>query len=338
MRATLEWRCRLMPNPDPHPMNYVTQRLLTFPLILLGVSVLVFFSIRLIPGDAITAMLGTEAGLLTPDQRASLANYFGIDQPIYIQYGRWLMGLLHGDLGISVTYGKPVFGIILERFPLTLELALLSMVIALSVGVPAGVFAATRNEKPADLGIRVFAMLGQSTPSFVVGLLIIFVMSVFFGALPPMGTFTPLYVNPLVNLSQLIFPAITLGFAFAASVTRISRSAMLDVLSDDYVRTARSKGASARSVVWYHALPNALIPVVTLSGIEFGYLLGGAVIVEQIFALPGIGRLVLDAITQRDYALVEGCVLFIAFNFLVVNLLVDLAYVALDPRIRLGAR
>ena len=319
-------------------MNYVTQRLLTFPLILLGVSVVVFFSIRLIPGDAITAMLGTEAGLLTPDQRASLANYFGIDQPIYIQYGRWLIGMLHGDLGVSVTYGKPVFGIILERFPLTLELALLSMVIALCVGIPAGVLAATRSERPADLGIRILAMLGQSTPSFVLGLVMIYVLSVYFGVLPPMGTFTPIYLNPFANLSQLILPAITLGFAFAASVTRISRSAMLDVLSDDYVRTARSKGASARSVVWHHALPNALIPVVTLSGVEFGYLLGGAVIVEQIFALPGLGRLVLDAITQRDYALVEGCVLFIAFNFLVVNLLVDLAYVALDPRIRLGAR
>jgi peptide/nickel transport system permease protein len=319
-------------------MNYVAQRLLTFPLILLGVSVLVFFSIRLIPGDAITAMLGTEAGLLTPIQRASLAAYFGIDQPIHTQYWRWLTGLVQGDLGISVTYGKPVLSVILERFPLTLELALLAMVIALGIGVPAGVLAATRNERPSDLIVRILAMLGQSTPSFVVGLVIIYVLSVYFGVVPAMGTFTPLYVDPLANLAQLIFPAITLGFAFAASVTRISRSAMLDVLSDDYVRTARSKGASARSVIWHHALPNALIPVVTLSGVEFGYLLGGAVIVEQIFALPGLGRLTLDAISQRDYALVEGAVLFVAFNFLVVNLLVDLAYVALDPRIRLDSK
>jgi peptide/nickel transport system permease protein len=319
-------------------MNYVAQRLLTFPLILLGVSVLVFVSIRLVPGDAITAMLGTEAGLLTPDQRAALASYFGIDQPVLTQYGRWLAGLLHGDLGISVIYGRPVMNVILERFPLTLELALLSMVIALLVGIPAGVLAATRNERPADLGIRVFAMLGQSTPNFVVGLVIIYALSVYFGIVPTMGTFTPLFTDPLANLGQLVFPAITLGFAFAASVTRISRSAMLDVLSDDYIRTARSKGAPGLSVVWYHALPNALIPVVTLSGVEFGYLLGGAVIVEQIFALPGLGRLVLDAITQRDYPLVEGAVLFIAFNFLVVNLLVDLCYVALDPRIRLGGR
>jgi peptide/nickel transport system permease protein len=211
------------------------------------------------------------------------------------------------------------------------------MVIALLVGVPLGVLAATRNERPSDLAVRIVAMLGQSTPSSVVGLVIIYVTSVYFGFIPAMGTFTPLLADPIAYLGQLFFPAITLGFAFAASVTRIARSAMLDVLSDDYVRTARSKGVPPRRVIWRHALPNALIPVVTLSGVEFGYLLGGAVIVEQIFALPGIGRLVLDAITQRDYALVEGAVLFIALNFLVVNLIVDLAYAALDPRIRLSA-
>ncbi|MGB3336680.1 MAG: ABC transporter permease [Devosia sp.] len=319
-------------------MNYLARRLTTFPLILLGVSLLVFFSIRLIPGDAITAMLGTEAGLLTPAQRQALAAYFGIDQPAVAQYGRWLWGVLQGDLGLSVTYGKPVLAIILERFPLTLELALLSMVIALGVGVPAGVLAATRYDRPADVVVRIVAMLGQSTPGFVVGLVIIYVLSVYFGFVPAMGSFVPLWVDPLANLGQLIFPAITLGFAFAASVTRISRSAMLDVLSDDYIRTARAKGVPARSIIWRHALPNALIPVVTLSGVEFGYLLGGAVIVEQIFALPGLGRLTLDAIGQRDYALVQGCVLFVALNFLIVNLLVDLAYAGLDPRIRLGAR
>ncbi|RUW49912.1 MULTISPECIES: ABC transporter permease [unclassified Mesorhizobium] len=317
-------------------MDYLLRRLATFPLVLLGVSILVFVAIRMVPGDSITAMLGTEAGLLTPAQRDSLAAYFGIDQPWFIQYWRWVGGILHGNFGISVTYGRPVLDVILERFPLTLELALLSMVIALAVGMPAGIYAATHNEKPSDLGVRIVAMIGQSTPSFVLGLLIIYTLSAGFGVLPAMGEFAPLWQDPLRNLSQLILPAITLGFAFAASVTRIARSAMLDVLSDDYVRTARSKGASARSVIWRHALPNALIPVVTLSGIEFGYLLGGAVIVEQIYALPGLGRMVLDAILQRDYALVQGSVLFIAFNFMIVNLLVDLAYVALDPRIRLG--
>jgi len=315
-------------------MNYLTRRLVTFPVVLLGVSSLVFLAIRMVPGDAITAMLGTDAGLLTTAQRKALAVYFGIDQPWITQYWRWLLGLLHGDLGISVTYGKPVLGLIFERFPLTLELSILSMIIALSVGVPAGVFAATHNERPSDLLVRILAMIGQSTPNFVLGLLIIYTLSAGFGVLPLMGEYLPLFTDPVGNLGQMIFPAITLGFAFAASVTRISRSAMLDVLSDDYVRTARSKGALERDVIWRHALPNALIPVITLSGIEFGYLLGGAVIVEQIFALPGLGRMVLDAILQRDYALVQGIVLFIAFNFMIVNLLVDLTYFALDPRIR----
>ncbi|KAB2678019.1 ABC transporter permease [Brucella tritici] len=317
-------------------MNYLTRRLLTFPLVMLGVSILVFVAIRMVPGDSITAMLGTEAGLLTPEQRQSLAQYFGIDQSWTTQYWRWLGDVLQGNLGVSVTFGKPVLTVILERFPLTLQLALMSMIIALLIGLPAGVYAATRNEKMSDLAVRIFAMIGQSTPSFVLGLLFIYILSAGFGVLPTMGEFTPIWVNPWQNFLQMILPAITLGFAFAASVTRISRSAMLDVLSDDYVRTARSKGASARSVVWRHALPNALIPVVTLSGVEFGYLLGGAVLVEQIYALPGLGRMVLDAILQRDYALVQGSILFIALNFMIVNLLVDLLYVALDPRIRLG--
>jgi peptide/nickel transport system permease protein len=319
-------------------LNYLLRRLAAFPLVLIGVSVIVFVAIRLVPGDAITAMLGTEAGLLTPGQRDALAAYFGLDRPWPVQYWYWLVGLLQGDLGISPTYGRPVLGIILERFPLTLELALLSMAIAIAVGVPAGVFAATRNEKPSDLTVRIAAMIGQSTPNFVLGLLLIYALSAGFGVLPTMGAFTPLWQDPLQNLGQMILPAITLGSAFTASVTRMSRSAMLDVLNDDYVRTARAKGVSPRGVVWRHALPNALIPVVTLSGIEFGYLLGGAVIVEQIFALPGLGRLVLQAIQQRDYALVQGAVLFIAFNFMIINLLVDLAYAALDPRIKLEGR
>ncbi len=317
-------------------MTYLTRRLLTFPLVMFGVSVLVFVAIRMVPGDAITAMLGTEAGLLTPAQRSALAAYFGIDRPVLAQYWRWLLGVFGGDLGISVTYGRPVLDVILERFPLTLQLALMSLCVALLAGLPAGIFAATRNGRMADLAVRIAAMMGQSTPNFVVGLLIIYALSAGLGILPNMGEFTSLLADPLQNFGQLFLPALTLGLGFAASVTRISRSAMLDVLKDDYVRTARSKGVRRMSVIWRHALPNALIPVITLTGIEFGYLLGGAVLVEQIYALPGLGRLVLDAILQRDYALVQGCVLFIAFNFMIVNLLVDLAYVALDPRVRLG--
>ena len=319
-------------------MGYLARRLITFPLVMLGASVVVFFAIRLVPGDAITAMLGTEAGLLTDQQRAALAAYFGIDRGWVAQYGSWLLDVVRGNLGISVTYGKPVLEVLLECFPLTLELALLSMLIALGIGLPAGIFAATRNDTASDLLVRVLAMLGQSTPSFVVGLLAIYFLSAGFGVLPSMGEYIGFFQDPWRNLGQMILPALTLGLAFAASVTRVSRSAMLDVLADDYVRTARSKGMSARRVVWRHALPNALIPIVTLTGVEFGYLLGGAVLVEQIFALPGLGRTILVAILQRDYALVEGGTLFVALNFMIVNLLVDLAYAALDPRIRLDSQ
>ena len=319
-------------------MRYVLGRLAVFPLVMLGVSIFVFVAIRLVPGDAITAMLGTEGGMLTPAQREALAAYFGLDRNWAVQFLRWFGGLLQGDLGISVTYGQPVLDIILSRFPLTLQLALMSMAIALAIGLPAGVYAATRADRPSDLIVRVLAMVGQSMPNFVVALLSIYVLSVGFGVLPVMGRHIAFTADPLGNLAQMILPAVALGTAFAAAVTRIARAAMLDVLAEDYVRTARAQGFSERRVIWRHALPNVLIPVLTLSGVEFGYLLGGAVIVEQIFALPGLGRVVLDAILQRDYALVQGVVLFIAFNFMVVNLAVDLAYAAIDPRIRYGRR
>jgi len=319
-------------------MTYALRRLVMFPPILLGVSILVFLAIRLVPGDAITAMLGTEAGLLTPDQRAALAAYFGIDRPWPAQYGHWIVAAVQGDLGLSVIHGRPVMAVILERFPITVELALLSMAVALAVGLPAGVLAASHPERPIDIATRVAAMLGQSTPNFLLGLVLIFVLSVGFGISPNIGVHVPLLEDPLANLREMLLPAITLGSAFAASVMRTTRSTMLDVLGDDFVRTARSKGVTEPGVVWKHAFPNALIPVVTLTGVELGYLLGGAVIVEELFALPGLGRLVLNAITQRDYALVQGAVLFIAFNFMVVNLAVDLTYAALDPRIRLGSR
>jgi peptide/nickel transport system permease protein len=315
-------------------MNYVLRRLFTFPLVMFGVSVVVFLSIRLVPGDAITAMLGTEAGLLTSAQREALAHYFGLDQTWLVQYGRWMAGLFHGDLGLSYTFGRPVLAIILERFPNTLELAVLSIALALLIGIPAGIAAARVKDSAADLVIRLCAMIGQSTPNFVFALLLILLLSAGFGVLPQMGEFRPLWTDPLGNLTQMILPSLTLGIAFAASITRVVRAAMVESLRDDYIRTARAKGVPERRVVWFHALPNSLIPVLTLCGVEFGYLLGGAVLVEQIFALPGIGRLVLDAILQRDYALVEGVVLFAALNVMIVNLLIDLAYAGLDPRIR----
>ncbi|MBZ0279062.1 MAG: ABC transporter permease [Anaerolineae bacterium] len=313
--------------------RYLIQRLIAFLPTLIGISILVFAAIRIIPGDQITAQLGTEAGMLTADQRAALEAYFGLDKPAVEQYFVWLGSAIQGNLGFSVRHGTAVLPLILERFPLTLELALMAIFIALSIGIPIGVLSALRHNSWIDLFGRVFSMLGLSVPNFLLGTLIIYVLSVYFGILPNSGNYVDFAENPMLNLQQLIFPAFTMGFSFSASVMRMTRSAMLEVLNEDYVRTARSKGLSERAVITRHALRNALIPVVTLIGVEFGYLLGGAFITEQIFSLPGIGRLAVTAIAQREYALVQGVTLFIAINFVIINLAVDLLYAAIDPRI-----
>jgi peptide/nickel transport system permease protein len=317
-------------------LNYLFQRLLLAIPTLLGVTILVFIAIRMVPGDAITAMLGTEAGLLTQAQRASLESYFGLDKSPVQQYFSWLANVLHGDLGYSVRLGQPVLGLILDRFPVTLELALLSLLVAVVVGIPLGVISAVYRNTPADLFGRLFALIGLAAPNFLVATVLIYVLSVYFGYLPNAGNYVGPTVSPFQNLEQMMLPALTLGLAFSASVMRTTRSAMLEVLSQDYVRTARAKGLREQVVVSRHALRNALLPVVTLTGIELGYLLGGTVIIEQVFALPGLGRLTLNAIAQRDYALIQGATLFIACIVVLVNLLVDLGYAAIDPRISYG--
>lgn len=314
-------------------LRFLSQRLIAFIPTLIGISILVFGAIRLVPGDIISATLGTEAGMLTQAQRASLERYYGLDKPPLEQYFVWMGEALQGNLGQSVRHGRPVTELIAEHFPLTLELALLAVIIALLVGVPFGLISAIRHNTWIDFAGRLFALIGLAVPNFLLGTLIIFALSVYFGILPNAGNYVDFTEDPLRNLQQLIFPAITLGFAFAASVMRMTRSSMLEVLGEDYVRTARSKGLRERTVITRHSLRNALIPVVTLVGIEMGYLLGGTFIIEQIFALPGLGRLLINAISQREYALVQGIVLFIAINFVIINLLVDLVYAAIDPRI-----
>lgn len=313
--------------------QYLIRRLLASLVTLLGISVLVFGAIRLVPGDQITAQLGTEAGMLSDEQRASLERYYGLDRPVVEQYFSWLSNALQGNLGLSIRQGREVLPLILERFPVTLELAIFSIIIALMIGLPFGVLSALKRNTWLDLFGRIFSMLGLSIPNFLLGTLIIYVLSVGFGILPNSGDYVDFVENPLKNLEQLIFPAITMGFSFASSVMRMTRSAMLEVLNAEYIRTARSKGITERRVITNHALRNALIPVVTIIGVEFGYLLGGAFITEQIFALPGIGRLTINAINQREYALVQGVALFIVFNFVVINLLVDLIYSVIDPRV-----
>ncbi len=319
-------------------VRYLTQRAIAFVPILLGVSILIFGAIRLIPGDAIVAMLGTEAGMLTDNQRAALESYFGLDKPVLEQYANWLGNAVQGNLGLSVRHGAPVLDVILARFPVTLELAVMALVIALGLGIPLGVLSAVRHNSVLDLFARLFALVGLAMPNFLLGTLIIFVLSVYFRILPNSGDYVSLAEDPLKNLQQLFFPAVTLGFSFSASVMRTTRSAMLEVLGQDYIRTARSKGLRDSVINRRHALRNALIPVITITGVELGYLLGGTVIVEEIFSLPGIGRLVFNAISQRDYALVQGIALFIALNFVIINLAVDLLYTAIDPRISYAAK
>ncbi|HYY55460.1 MAG TPA: ABC transporter permease [Candidatus Dormibacteraeota bacterium] len=315
--------------------RYLAARLLGAVPTLVGVSLLTFAFIRLIPGDAIAARLGTSTAL-TPEQLASLRAYFGLDQPLPVQYWNWLTSLARGDAGYSIRTGRPVFVEIAERLPATLELAAAATLIAVAVGVPLGLLSALRRRSRADVAARIAGLVGLSLPSFWLGTLIIVVFSLYLRWLPNTGGYVDFVRDPVGNLGLIMFPALTLGLALAAATMRMTRSAMLDVLGADYVRTARAKGLRGEVIVRRHVLRNGLIVVITLLGIQVGQLLGGAVVVEEIFSIPGVGRMLLTAIVQRDYALVQGAVLVIAILFVLVNIFVDLLYGYLDPRIRLS--
>jgi peptide/nickel transport system permease protein len=315
--------------------RYLAQRLVGAIPTLVGVSLLVFLFIRLIPGDAIAARLGTSTAL-TPEQLASLRAYFGLDQPLLLQYWTWLTSLLRGDAGYSIRTGRPVLVEIAERLPATLELAAAAAAIAIALGVPLGLLSAVRPRSRVDLAVRIGGLIGLSLPSFWLGTLIIVFFSLYLRWLPNTGGYVDFVHDPLRNLSLLLFPSVTLGLALAAATMRMTRSAMLEALDADHVRTARAKGLGSATVLRRHVLKNGLIVVVTLLGIQVGQLLGGAVVVEEIFSVPGVGRMLLTAIVQRDYALVQGGVLVIAILFVAVNIAVDLLYVYLDPRIRLA--
>ncbi|MDP9321042.1 MAG: ABC transporter permease [Chloroflexota bacterium] len=315
--------------------RYLAQRLAGAIPTLLGVSVLTFAFIRLIPGDAIAARLGTSTAL-TPEQLASLRAYFGLDQPLPVQFWTWLTSLLHGDAGYSIRTGRPVLVEIAQRLPATLELAFAAAIIAIAVGIPLGLVSALRPGSRLDVIARIGGLVALSLPSFWLGTLVIVFFSLYLRWLPNTGGYVEFVQDPLANLGLLLFPAITLGLGLAAATMRMTRSAMLDVLGADYVRTATAKGLSPRVIVRRHVLKNGLVVVVTLLGIQVGQLLGGAVVVEEIFSVPGVGRMLLAAIVQRDYALVQGAVLGIAILFVAVNIFVDLLYGYLDPRIRVG--
>ncbi|MBA2448016.1 MAG: ABC transporter permease [Chloroflexi bacterium] len=312
--------------------TYVLKRLVAMVPVLLLVSIVIFSLLHLTPGDPVVVMLGEEA---TPESRDALRRELGLDRPLPIQYGVWLGRVLQGDLGRSIRTHQPVSEAILQRLPVTLELSLLAMVVSLAIALPAGIVAAVRRNSNADLLSTVFSLLGVSMPNFLLAVLLIYVLSLQLRWLPPIG-----YVNPFedlgANLKAMIMPSITLGTALAAVVARLTRSALLEVLNQDYVRTAWAKGLRESVIIQRHAMKNSLIPVVTVVGLQLGNLLGSAIVTETIFALPGVGRLVIDSIFQRDFPLVQGVVLYLALIFLLINLLVDLLYAYLDPRIRYG--
>ncbi len=302
--------------------NYILRRcVLTLPVVL-GVSTLVFLFIHFIPGDPVQVMLGETA---SPADAEELRRALGLEQPISEQYLIFLKGLFTGDLGQSIHTGQPVMKTILKRVPATLELTISAMFVAMLLSIPLGVISASKQYSMIDNSSMFFALLGISMPNFWLGPLLILLFSVHLGWLPVSGR---------GGLIHLILPAITLGTALTAKLTRMTRSSVLEILHEDYITTARSKGLQELIVVFKHALRNALIPVITVLGIQIGALLSGALITETIFAWPGVGRLTIKAIQTRDYPLVQGCVLLISFSYVLVNLFTDLAYAWADPRIR----
>ncbi|HWH69890.1 MAG TPA: ABC transporter permease [Candidatus Sulfotelmatobacter sp.] len=311
---------------------FSVKRLLWAIPTLLGVSIATFLMIHLIPGNVVQVMLGTNSNL-SPLQIAELEARYGLDRPLYVQYLSWLWDMLRGNLGFSLHSGLPAATLIRGAFGVTLELTVIAMTLSVSLAVTMGIIAAVRRGGWLDLLARSLAIVGLSVPHFWLGTMLILACSLYF---PKLATFSyvPLAKSVPQNLQAMFLPAFSLGLSLAAIVMRQTRAAMLEVLGQQYVQTARAKGLTERAVILRHALRNALIPVVTIVGLQFGYLLGGAVVIENVFALPGVGRVVVDAINQRDYPLVQGTVFLIAALFVVINLVVDLSYGLINPRIR----
>jgi peptide/nickel transport system permease protein len=311
-------------------LNYLLHRLATIVPTLFFVSVLIFGLQQLLPGDPAMVLAGEDRD---PTVIAHLHQKLHLDEPLPIRYLYWAGGVLKGDLGESVRIQKPVLDLIIEKLPVTLELALLAIVIALTIGITAGIVSAVAKDSAWDYAANVFALWGLSTPNFWLGIMLILLFSVTLGWLPASGYVSP-FEDLKANLAAMIMPAFVLGNAIAAVLMRHTRSAMLQVLSADYVRTARAKGLDERVVVLKHALRNALTPVITLGALEFGTLLSGAVLTEQVFTIPGFGKLIVDAVFNRDYAVVQGVVLCTATAYITLNLLADMAYFLVNPRLR----
>ena len=313
--------------------TYLLKRLLLMVPTLFGAAALVFLIMRVIPGDVALLVRGGDGGQVDQKQLAAVRQQLGLDQPLLVQFGTWLWGVLRFDFGNSLWTGQPVAHELLIRLPLSLELALFATMVSVIIAIPLGMLAAVRQDTWVDYVVRVVSIGGLAIPGFWVGILCILGLVIFFGWGPPLE-FTPPWVDPWANFQMMVWPVVTVGYRFSAVTTRMTRSTVLEVLREDYIRTAWAKGLRERAVVIRHALKNALLPVITLVGTEFAFLIGGLVVTETVFTLNGIGRFVVDAVAHRDYPVVQALVFLIAFGFVIVNLLVDLTYAWLDPRIR----
>ena len=315
--------------------TYVLQRLGIALLTLLGMSIVIFGLLRLAPGDIVDILFAT-AGYVSPSEKQAILKELGMDRPYWVQYVDWLRQIVTFDLGKSYRYDLPAWQIIKPLVPVTLELAALSLIVAVVLGVPTGVISAVRQDTTLDYVLRVLSLAGLSMPAFWLGMVIILAMVTWLGWIPPMT-----YVSPTqdfrLHVVQFGLPALAVGYRSSALIMRITRSSLLEVLREDYIRTARAKGQTDQLVIWRHALKNAILPVVTVIGIEFAFLIGGLVVTEQVFNLPGVARFLVQALLWRDYPIVQNLVMFIAIVVILTNLLVDMLYGVLDPRVRYGS-
>lgn len=316
--------------------SFLRTRLADLAIVLVGVSMLTFLMIRLVPGDAVAIMLGANAEV-TPERMDEMRARLGLDQPIPVQYAQWLGAVLKGDFGTSLWTGQPVIGEIAKHVWPTLQLTGLSLLLGAGLAVPLGVAMARLRGGWQETALQIASVVGLTVPSFWLGIMMILGLATLAPDLQMLG-YVPFASDPLGNFTRLLLPSIALALPILANLARLVRSAMLDALQQDYVRTARAKGVSERSVLFKHALRNALIPFVTSVGIMTGYLLGGAIVVEQVFAIPGLGRLILGAISERNYPLLQAAILLVTSGFVVANFAVDLLYAVIDPRVRLEGR
>jgi peptide/nickel transport system permease protein len=314
-------------------LQFIARRSLVLVPTLVAISFIVFMMIRLAPGDPIEIMLHESAQTLGTAEIERLRQQMGLNDPLLVQYGRFVNRALHGDLGKSLFTGQDVFATIIERIPPTVLLTCAAMAVSVTIAIPVGVVSATRQYSHMDYAALTGALIGVSMPSFWLGFMLILLFALRLGVLPPAGMTLP-SEGAIDFLKHLLLPAVTLGTGLAAIITRLVRSSMLEVIRQDYIRTARAKGLAERRVIYRHALKNALIPVITVLGMQFGSLLGGAIIVETIFAWPGMGRQAMASMLRRDFPMIQGNVLLMCFLFVVVNLVIDILYTVIDPRIR----